>query len=53
MGESPPSPSGVWQRDETWVYIVTQVQADAEGLTTWDVNGGSAVCRVYLHPPRL
>ncbi|MEU4084838.1 transposase [Streptomyces aureus] len=40
-----------WQRDGTWVRIVTQLQAEAdvEGLIAWDVNVDSTVCRA--RPP--
>lgn len=40
-----------WQRDGTWAGIVTQfqVEAHAKGLTTWDVNVDSTVCRAHQH----
>jgi transposase len=42
-----------WQRDGTWRDIVTQlqvqVQADADGLITWDVSVDSTVNRVHQH----
>ncbi|WP_244942949.1 IS5 family transposase [Streptomyces inhibens] len=40
-----------WQRDGTWVRIVTQLQseADEKGLITWDVNVDSTVCRAHQH----
>ncbi|MEH0532749.1 IS5 family transposase [Streptomyces stelliscabiei] len=40
-----------WQRDGTWARFVTQLQAqaDAKGLTTWDVNIDSTVCRAHQH----
>ncbi len=40
-----------WQRDGTWAWIVTQLQAeaDAKGLITWDVNVDSTVCRAHQH----
>nr|WP_244942787.1 transposase [Streptomyces inhibens] len=38
-----------WQRDGTWAWIVTQLQAeaDAKGLITSDVNVDSTVCRAH------
>ncbi|WP_244942937.1 transposase [Streptomyces inhibens] len=40
-----------WQRDGTWVRIVTQLQSEADemGLITWDVNVDSTVCRAHQH----
>jgi transposase len=40
-----------WQRDRTWKRILTQlqVQADAEGLITWDVSVDSTVVRAHQH----
>lgn len=36
-----------WQRDGTWALVSTglQTRADAAGLTTWEVNVGSTLCR--------
>ncbi|MFF4743762.1 hypothetical protein ACGF3K_04970 [Streptomyces sp. NPDC047980] len=36
-----------WQRDGTWARILTQLQAEAgaKGVTTWEVNVDSTVCR--------
>lgn len=44
-----------WQRDGTWARFVTQLQAhaDAKGLTTWDVNIDSTVCRATSTPRGL
>lgn len=40
-----------WQRDGTWKRILEQlqVQADAQGLITWDVSVDSTVCRAHQH----
>ncbi|MFI9275283.1 IS5 family transposase [Kitasatospora sp. NPDC052896] len=40
-----------WQRDGTWKQIMEQlqVQADAQGLITWDVSVDSTVCRAHQH----
>jgi transposase len=40
-----------WQRDGTWKQILErlQVQADAQGLITWDVSVDSTVCRAHQH----
>jgi transposase len=40
-----------WQRDGTWARILTQLQveADAKGLITWEVNVDSTVCRAHQH----
>ncbi|MEU2183430.1 hypothetical protein [Streptomyces thermolilacinus] len=44
-----------WQRDGTWARILTQLQveADAKGLITWDVNVDSTVCRAHQHASPL
>jgi transposase len=40
-----------WQRDGTWLRILTQLQAqaDADGLITWDVSVDSTVNRAHQH----
>lgn len=40
-----------WQRDGTWKRIMEQlqVQAEAQGLITWDVSVDSTVCRAHQH----
>ncbi|MFG3510646.1 transposase [Streptomyces sp. NPDC047821] len=40
-----------WQRDGTWARILTglQAEADAKGLSTWEVNVDSTVCRAHRH----
>jgi transposase len=40
-----------WQRDGTWRWILTQLQAqaDAEGLITWDVSVDSTINRAHQH----
>lgn len=40
-----------WQRNGTWKRILEelQVQADAEGLISWDVSVDSTVCRAHQH----
>ncbi|MFF8196585.1 IS5 family transposase [Streptomyces bobili] len=40
-----------WQRDGTWKRILEQlhVQADVQGLITWDVSVDSTVCRAHQH----
>jgi transposase len=40
-----------WQRDGTWVRILTalQVDADARGLITWDVSIDSTIARAHQH----
>jgi transposase len=40
-----------WQRDGTWLRIVTALQglADAAGHVTWDVSVDSAVARAHQH----
>ncbi|MFD4653156.1 hypothetical protein [Streptomyces sp. NPDC058441] len=40
-----------WQRDGTWHRNFTdlQVQADAKGLITWDINVESTVYRAHQH----
>ncbi|MFF1508557.1 transposase [Streptomyces sp. NPDC058326] len=40
-----------WQRDGTWFWIFTalQAQADAKELITWDINVDSTVCRAHQH----
>jgi len=40
-----------WQRDGTWKRILEQlqVQADAQGLITWDVSVDATVCQAHQH----
>ncbi|MFD8205833.1 IS5 family transposase [Streptomyces sp. NPDC059695] len=40
-----------WQRDGAWKRILEQlqVQADAEGLTTWDVSVDSTIAHAHQH----
>ncbi|WP_425471799.1 IS5 family transposase [Streptomyces cadmiisoli] len=40
-----------WQRDGTWKRILEQLQlqADAQGLITWDVSVDSTGCRAHQH----
>jgi transposase len=40
-----------WQRDGTWVRILTALQAlaDAAGLITWDVSVDSTIARAHQH----
>nr|WP_235032289.1 IS5 family transposase [Actinacidiphila yanglinensis] len=40
-----------WQRDGTWKRILEQlqVQADAQGLITWDASVDSTVCCAHQH----
>lgn len=40
-----------WQRNGTWARIVTRLraEADAKGLTTWEVHVDSTACRAHQH----
>ena len=40
-----------WQRDGSWVRVLTalQARADAAGLITWDVSVDSTVARAHQH----
>jgi hypothetical protein len=40
-----------WQRNGTWVRILTglQAMADAAGLITWDVSVDSTIARAHQH----
>jgi transposase len=40
-----------WQRDGTWQHVLTQLQAqaDAKGVTTWQVSVDSTVARAHQH----
>jgi transposase len=40
-----------WQRDGTWVRVLTALQAaaDAAGRITWDVSVDSTICRAHQH----
>src|SRR5262249_44555749 len=43
-----------WQRDRTWARVLTalQARADAAGVGTWDVSGGSSVAPAHQHAAR-
>lgn len=40
-----------WQRDGTWVNVLSRLQAraDAAQIITWDVSVDSTVCRAHQH----